>query len=428
MLKKTLLLLLFFSCFSIVKAQTKKVLFIGNSYTGVNNLPQLIKDIALSQGDSLIFETHIPGGSRLMDHSSNPAAIAKIYSNNWDHVVIQGQSQEPSWDSVKVANEVFAHAKILADTIRANDSCTKPIFYMTWGRENGDAGNCATRPWVCTYEGMDSVLNKNYRQMAADNNGIVSPVGALWKYLRSNNPSIQLYAADGSHPSTSGSYAAALSFYSVIFKKNPSLVTYDFNLPATEALIIRNAAKLVVYDSLLKWGLNSGPALSSFRVINLPVNPTYSEVHFINQSQNADWFEWDFGDGTPISTEKDPIHFYTANGTFQAVLKAWSCSSWDSSFVSVQISYGFSLEKVGVNNKIKVFPKPSMGKINIDYPLEVHLKKIELVNSLGHKVKYYGKFDVLDSIDLSEMKSGQYFLLFYLDDGYVEFHPIQLID
>ena len=181
--------------------QTTKVLFIGNSYTGVNNLPQLTFEVAISTGDTLIIDSHTPGGQRLMDHAVSVQANAKIASSNWDYVVLQAQSQEPSWPIQQVQTEVFAYAKILCDTIRANNSCTRPVFYMTWGRENGDASNCANWPPVCTYTGMDSLLNERYQTMGADNDAYVSPVGAVWHYIRDTYPQIDLYAADGSHPS-----------------------------------------------------------------------------------------------------------------------------------------------------------------------------------------------------------------------------------
>jgi hypothetical protein len=49
------------------------------------------------------------------------------------------------------------------------------------------------------------------------------------------------------------------------------------------------------------------------------------EVWFTNESDNAASFEWDFGDGY-ISTEVNPIHKFTASGTFTVVLKVWSGS------------------------------------------------------------------------------------------------------
>jgi len=47
------------------------------------------------------------------------------------------------------------------------------------------------------------------------------------------------------------------------------------------------------------------------------------EVWFTNESDNAESFEWNFGDGY-ISNEINPIHSFTASGTFTVVLKAWS--------------------------------------------------------------------------------------------------------
>jgi PKD repeat protein len=48
-----------------------------------------------------------------------------------------------------------------------------------------------------------------------------------------------------------------------------------------------------------------------------------SEVFFHNTSQNAESFEWDFGDGY-ISTEKHPVHIYQLTGNYEVVLTAYS--------------------------------------------------------------------------------------------------------
>ncbi|MDA9018478.1 BspA family leucine-rich repeat surface protein, partial [Saprospiraceae bacterium] len=44
-------------------------------------------------------------------------------------------------------------------------------------------------------------------------------------------------------------------------------------------------------------------------------------VTFTNQSSNADTYNWDFGDGN-TSTESDPIHTYTSEGTYNVTLTA----------------------------------------------------------------------------------------------------------
>lgn len=47
------------------------------------------------------------------------------------------------------------------------------------------------------------------------------------------------------------------------------------------------------------------------------------EVFFTNDSQNANQFEWDFGDGY-ISNDANPSHIYTGTGTYEVVLTAIS--------------------------------------------------------------------------------------------------------
>ncbi len=47
------------------------------------------------------------------------------------------------------------------------------------------------------------------------------------------------------------------------------------------------------------------------------------EVFFNNQSDNANRFEWDFGDGYG-SEEKDPVHIYTGTGSFDVLMTAYS--------------------------------------------------------------------------------------------------------
>ena len=47
------------------QAQVKNILFIGNSYTYVNDLPSMIQNIALSYGDTLIKDQSTAGGSSL---------------------------------------------------------------------------------------------------------------------------------------------------------------------------------------------------------------------------------------------------------------------------------------------------------------------------------------------------------------------------
>ncbi len=199
-------------------AQTKSILFIGNSYTYYNGgVDVMLKNIALAEGDTLETEAFTVGGAKFSDFCNNPETFERIRSRAWDYVVLQEQSQLPSFPPSQVETECYPFAKQLCDSIRANDSCTQILFFMTWGRENGDQSNCGNYEPLCTYEGMQQRLRESYVQMADDNNAIVVPVGLAWKYVRDHYPEIDLYQSDESHPTLEGTYLAACTFYSVVF-------------------------------------------------------------------------------------------------------------------------------------------------------------------------------------------------------------------
>jgi PKD repeat protein len=294
-----------------------RVLFLGNSYTGTNNLPQLIHDLALSAGDTLNFDSHTPGGYQLADHFNDPVSQIKIMSGNWDHVVIQGQSQEP----IIYSMQFFNGGSALHSLIKQYNPCSVTIPYMTWGRKNGDAANCPFFPVMCTYEGMDTTIRNQYLNLTAFINGEVSPVSVVWNYLRQNHPNIELYMADESHPSLEGSYAAACCFYATIFKKDPTLITLNSGLNAADASDIRNAVKTQVFDSLHLWDFKKLPK-SEFRFQTGAGN---NEVIFSPANAGV-WqtYLWDFGDGDTSSTQ-NPTHSYANNGIYTVTLTTTTC-------------------------------------------------------------------------------------------------------
>jgi len=256
LMRNCLILVLLFSNF-LVQGQTKKVLFIGNSYTLTNNMPQITANIASSAGNQLIFSSSAIPSYSLQQHFLNTGTMGLIRQGGWDYVVLQEHSQYPSEPLSWVESNVYPYARNLDQEINTYNKNVETMFYMTWGRKDGDASRCSRLPQVCTYIGMDNLTSERYMYMAQSNQAVVSPVGAVWRYIRVNYPTIELYDADGSHPSAAGSYAAACCFYTAVFRKDPTLATYNFILDPTVASRIRTAAKQVVFNSLLTWYIGS---------------------------------------------------------------------------------------------------------------------------------------------------------------------------
>lgn len=296
-------------------ASPLRVLFLGNSYTYVNDLPNTFKQVANALGDSVYVDSYAQGGYNLQLLSTDAAAIAKIQLGNWDYVIIQAQSQEPSFDPSQVQAETYPYAQLLDSMVQVNNTCAETLFYMTWGRKNGDASNCAVYPPVCTYAGMQQRLRESYLEMAFNNHASTAPVGVAWKHVRDNNPSIELYQADESHPSVYGTYLAACVFYSSIFHKSAEGCNYVYTgISGADANILQTLGSSTVLDSIENWQQDGDIPLAQF---SLSTNG--NSISSTNNSMRYNSVLWDFGDGN-TSTINNPQHTYAANGFYTVIL------------------------------------------------------------------------------------------------------------
>ncbi len=66
--------------------------------------------------------------------------------------------------------------------------------------------------------------------------------------------------------------------------------------------------------------------IANFKILNLALSTTNSTTGFFNQSTGAVSYEWDFGDGSPISTEFEPTHTFPSEnpGEYAITLTAYS--------------------------------------------------------------------------------------------------------
>ena len=358
-----------------------------------------------SAGDVLIYDANTPGGTTLNYHSTNPVTLQKINSNDWDYVVLQEQSQMPAFPPFQVKTEVYPYAESLCNTIRENNECSVPMFYMTWGRKNGDQANCPNAPWLCTYEGMDDALRTSYLHMADTNKAEVAPAGAVWRYLRENHPEIELYSSDESHPSVAGSYAAGAAFYATIYKKDPTLITWNATLSEETASTIRDAAKTIAYDDLAAWDFTENSAVASFTE-----TIENNSVTFTNTSAESDSLNWDFGDGN-YSTSENPIHTYSENGEYNVSLVTYKCGKSDTASTSVNIDFNVGIEKAKSQTYFSVHPNPARDNVYIKTDMILNNVDLTLTDITG-KVAKRGSFSSSSDLKLnvSDLNNGVYIL------------------
>jgi len=182
--------------------QPLRILFVGNSYT--NQSWAAIKDVLAGHH----LEKHVRGGAKLTGWAKDAKLSEKIKTGKWDYVVLQDQSQVPSLPG-RFSSGFHESSATLDGRIRAAGA--KTVFFMTWGRRDGDKQNKNINP---TFEKMQANLSRSYRDAATKLKAKLVPIGEVFAALRKKHPVLfpKLYKGDGSHPDRLGAYAAAYSF------------------------------------------------------------------------------------------------------------------------------------------------------------------------------------------------------------------------
>lgn len=326
-----------------------------------------------------------------MHHAVDATSMSKIKSLNWDFIVLQAQSQEPSWPVSQLDSEVFPYAVQINDSIKANNSCTELVFYMTWGRKFGDASNCAGWPPVCTYKGMQDRLMVGYLTMAEMTQATVSPVGMAWMKSRLNNSALELYSADYSHPTVAGTYLTACVMYATMFRKSPVGATYISTISQSDAEFLQHIADTVVmhdsyayylddsittniYDlNRFSWFENGNIVFADFGYFD-----NSGVVDFIDNSLNADSYIWNFGD-CYSSVDQNPQHTYISNGSYIVTLQASNACFADSISDTLNITTT-SLTDNNSMEYISVYPNPASEDFFIE------LAENSSVNEMSYQI------------------------------------------
>ena len=383
-----------------LSGQQKKILWIGNSYTGTNNLPSMFYNLALSGGDTIIYDSNTPGGMTFLGHTTNAATLQKIAANTWDFVILQAQSQEPSFPPWQVEEQTYPYATVLDSLIRLSNSCAETVFYMTWGRKYGDAQNCAIYPPICTFDGMNNRLWESYKEMADDNRGIVSPAGIAWKRSRNADSTINLWSGDNSHPSVAGSYLTACVFYATLLRKNPVGLSYTAGLPANQAAFLQEIARETVDDSLLACNIGRWLPDAAFTFTSNGLSTTFAASGDAEHT-----YTWSLGDGTEESGA-EISHNYSTAGSFAVTLIASdSCGNSDTLTQTIDLF----VSGIASNEAAawRIFPNPSTRDIMLqaEFPTKF---RIEVYSADGKRIREFQEEGQLIKLDFGPLTPGMY--------------------
>jgi len=247
-MKKIILTLIFIMYALFIFSQNQlKVLFIGNSLTGFNDLPGLFQELSIESGKSVYVDKCYHYGQVLRNYINDQRLIDKIDEKEWDYVILQSDDITAFDDMYNIEINTLTKCK---EYIHANNPNTKIIYEMIWGLRDGYYG------WY-TYGEYIYLIYNGTLYIADQLDLIVAPVGWAWKKCKSLNPEIELFAADKAHPTYPGSYLGASVFYNIIWQEKIENNSFYGQLSGDKSTFLQSVANSVVQDNIELWYYNN---------------------------------------------------------------------------------------------------------------------------------------------------------------------------
>ena len=198
------------------------VLFIGNSLTYSNDLPEMLEHLLVEYGEvgTVYVESVALPNFGLQDHWAGGTARARIAEGGWDVVIVQ---QGPS--ATEGRPSLIEYSARFADEVRAVGGDL--AVYMVW-------------PSIQRFDFFQRVSDSHV--MAAEEaDALLYPVGEAWRSAFDREQQLDLYSPDGVHPNIAGTYLAALVMFEQLTGVTPSslpdgLITPDEVIPLLEGM------------------------------------------------------------------------------------------------------------------------------------------------------------------------------------------------
>ena len=197
-----------------------RVLFVGNSMTYYNAMPQMVQRLAARDpGARPLFAVSYTAPAWTLEGAAGDDRLAKLIRDvRWDTVILQENTTRALEPRSTLEHDSVPYAQALQRSI--DGSGARALLYETWSGSSD----------------LPALLDMP-----------VAPVGPAIAEARSRRPDLELLMDDGHHPNRAGSYLAACVFYALLTNRDPSRSTYTGEIDPWDAMFLqRLAAELVL--------------------------------------------------------------------------------------------------------------------------------------------------------------------------------------
>ena len=195
----------------------KKILFVGNSYTYYNDMPQeLFVPTAEAAGFPCQVTAVTRGAwtlSKFADPNDEEGARLRsvVAGQRYDWVILQEQSLRPMVDK----DAFFRGVEELKTLLEPHTE--RFLLYATWGRKPGSE---KLEELGMTGQEMTDKLAEAYEEAGSRFGMAVAHVGRAFTAYGAAHPEEELYHPDRSHPSAKGSAIAAETLLAALMKNS----------------------------------------------------------------------------------------------------------------------------------------------------------------------------------------------------------------
>ncbi|WP_339723652.1 hypothetical protein [uncultured Paraglaciecola sp.] len=204
-----------------------EVLFIGNSHSSANGLPNLVAILLESAESGKTANAALAAGYGFLDERVNDGVTEEaLKARQWTHVFLQAQKYSTTGR--------YFYPTLAAQTwIKSVKSLyALPIMFPEWPRyANKEEGQRI----------FDLHLSIVSQEAAC-----VAPVGLVWDASIKRHPDIKLHAVDGNHSNLNGALLTAYVFFQIISTQPANVLEYIPEIGVNE--VIQAKLKAVALD------------------------------------------------------------------------------------------------------------------------------------------------------------------------------------
>lgn len=170
-----------------------KVLFLGNSHTFFNDMPELFAQfVEKTTGEKPeVVMLAYPGRDLDWHRKEYFAMRFNLMYGGYDYCIIQ-QAAHP-YPPIESTLETGAYIIDLCHRCGV-----KPVVYMTWAEKRFP-------------ENQQKMID-TCEKLSGENNALLAPIGRVWQAVQQTRPDIELYHTDGEHAGPYGDFLIAAVF------------------------------------------------------------------------------------------------------------------------------------------------------------------------------------------------------------------------